>query len=221
MRYVVASIEDVITRDYDSLTGLMSWSLFETQLIEASHGIVGENNICLYFDIDQMHVINETFGRDTGDELLIAFARLLRERFGNHLMTRITGDRFATLLVGVDIDSACEQAEEITRCFHELEYARGDQVLRPTVSVGIGPVTGESKVASAALAPAQVACQAAKERGRGRVESYQQGDKSIIQRLDDIHQVGHIRSAIENDRVMLVAQPIVAMQPGKKIGSLL
>jgi EAL domain-containing protein (putative c-di-GMP-specific phosphodiesterase class I) len=70
-------------------------------------------------------------------------------------------------------------------------------------------------VASAALAPAQVACQAAKERGRGRVELYQQGDASIIQRLDDIHQVGHIRSAIENNRMTLVAQPIVAIQPGK------
>jgi diguanylate cyclase (GGDEF)-like protein len=214
-RYVVALIEDVIRRDYDSLTGMMSWSLFEAQLIEASQGMVGEHNFCLYFDIDQMHVINETFGRDAGDELLTSFARLLREQLGSYLTTRITGDRFATILVGVDIDRAREQAEEIARCFHELEYTRGDQILRPTVSIGIGPVAGASKVASAALAPAQVACQAAKERGRGRVELYQQGDASIIQRLDDIHQVGHIRSAIENNRMTLVAQPIVAIQPGK------
>jgi len=214
-RYVVALIEDVITRDYDSLTGLMSWSLFETQLVESRENIASENSYCLYFDIDQMHVINETFGRDAGDEVLTAFARLMRERFGNHLMTRITGDRFVAVLGDVDIERAREQAEELTRCFHEFEYARGDQILRPTVSVGIGPVTDEFKAASAALAPAQVACQAAKERGRGRVELYEQGDASIIQRLDDIHQVGHIRSAIENDRVTLVAQPIVAMQPGK------
>jgi len=214
-RYVVALIEDVIARDYDSLTGLMSWRLFEEQLIETCKRSVDGELYCLYFDIDQMHVINETFGVDQGDEILVSFAKLLRERLGSTLTTRISGDRFTALMVGMDVESARVSAEEISRRFNELEYVRGDQTLRPTVSVGIGPVTGESKLASAALAPAQVACQAAKERGRGRVESFQQGDASIIQRLDDIHLVGHIRSAIENDRMMLMVQPIVAIQDQK------
>ena len=211
-RYVVALIEDVIGRDYDSLTGLMSWSLFEEQLIETCKRSTDGELYCLYFDIDQMHVINETFGVEKGDEILVSFAKLLRERLGSSLISRISGDRFTALIVGMDIDSVRDHAEGISRRFSELEYVRGDQTLRPTVSVGIGPVTGESKLASAALAPAQVACQAAKERGRGRVESFQQGDASIIQRLDDIHLVGHIRNAIENDRLMLMVQPIVAMQ---------
>ena len=211
-RYVVALIEDVIARDYDVLTGLMSWALFETQLIEACNSEVEDEIYCLYFDIDQMHVINETFGVEKGDEVLAEFAKLLRERLDSSLITRITGDRFTVLLVGVDYDHARAQAQEISNRFNELEYVRGDQILRPTVSIGIGPVSGETKVASAALASAQVACQAAKERGRGRVESFQKGDQSIIQRLDDIHLVGHIRSAIENDRLMLMAQPIVAIQ---------
>ena len=211
-RYIVALIEDVIGRDYDSLTGLMSWSLFEEQLIETCKRSTDGELYCLYFDIDQMHVINETFGVEKGDEILVSFAKLLRERLGSSLITRISGDRFTALMVGMDIDSVRDHAEGISRRFSEFEYVRGDQTLRPTVSVGIGPVTGESKLASAALAPAQVACQAAKERGRGRVESFQQGDASIIQRLDDIHLVGHIRNAIENDRLMLMVQPIVAMQ---------
>jgi diguanylate cyclase (GGDEF)-like protein len=214
-RFVVALIEDVLARDYDSLTGLMSWSLFEEQLAEMRKRTMDDDLYCLYFDIDQMHVINETFGVEKGDEILASFAKLLRERLGASLITRISGDRFTALTVGMDIDSARVHAEGISQSFNKIEYVRGDQTLRPTVSVGIGPVSGESKLASAALAPAQVACQAAKERGRGRVESFQQGDASIIQRLDDIHLVGHIRNAIENDRLMLMVQPIVAIQDKK------
>lgn len=211
-RYVVALIEDVIARDYDSLTGLMSWATFEPQFLEACRQGDPDRRFCLYFDIDQLHVINETFGLDKGDEVMAAFGKLLREQLPTKLITRVSGDRFTAFVNDVDIDAARAQCEAIGHCFHQLEYVRGDQTLRPTVSIGIGPVTGEPKVASAALATAQVACQAAKERGQGRVESFQTGDESIIRRLDDIHMVGHIRSAIENDRLMLDVQPIVPIQ---------
>jgi EAL domain-containing protein (putative c-di-GMP-specific phosphodiesterase class I) len=47
------------------------------------------------------------------------------------------------------------------------------------------------------------------------VEVYQPADASIVQRFDDIQLVGHIRSAIENNRLALLAQPIVALKPGR------
>lgn len=208
-RYVAALIEDVIARDYDVLTGLMSWATFEAELLDTCQTGDAEGRFCLYFDIDQLHVFNETFGLGKGDEVLAAFAGVMREGLDTNLMTRITGDRFTALLSDVNLEGARAQAEEVSRRFNEREYVRGDQTLRPTVSVGIGPVSAEVKVASAVMARAQVACQAAKERGRGRVETFQTGDESIMQRFDDIHLVGHIRSAIENDRLMLDVQPIV------------
>jgi EAL domain-containing protein (putative c-di-GMP-specific phosphodiesterase class I) len=57
-----------------------------------------------------------------------------------------------------------------------------------------------------------VACGAAKDRGRGRVEVYEAADESIIQRFDNIRLVGQIRNAIESDRLMLVAQPIMPVR---------
>jgi len=214
-RYVVAHIEDVIARDYDALTGLMSWQLFEAKLLEAcaaEDGQVGTETFVFYCDIDQFHVVNETVGPDTADELLAEFARLLRDRMGRHLVSRINGDTFAALMLETNADIARVQAEELSRCFSELERANGGQTLRPSVSIGIAPVTGQPSTASAAIAPAQVACKAAKDRGRGRVECYQAGDASIMQRLDDIQLVGHIRNAIDNCRVLIVAQPIVAFK---------
>jgi diguanylate cyclase (GGDEF)-like protein len=208
-RYVVALIEDVVARDYDSLTGLMSWANFEPQLLEECRGGDSDRRFCLYFDIDQLHVINETFGLDKGDEVLATFGRLLREQLQTKLITRVTGDRFTAFLSDTDVDGARGQAEAVSHRFQQLEYVRGEQTIKPTVSIGIGPVAGDPKVASAAMAMAQVACRAAKERGRGRIESFHTGDDSIIRRLDDIHMVGHIRGAIANDRLMLDVQPIV------------
>ena len=98
-----------------------------------------------------------------------------------------------------------------------MEFSRGDKKERASVSIGIGPVDSELTTASAALALAQVACKAAKDRGRGRVESYQLDDKSIIQRMDDIQLVGDIRSAIENGRLRVYAQPIVPLNDSVNI----
>ncbi len=218
-RYVAAHIEDVLARDYDALTGLMSWPLFEQRLIEICHGsdeqpARNDENFVLCFDIDRLHVFNENLGPEKGDEMIAAFAGLLRERLGGQIVTRITSDNFAALMVGTDMDKARAKAEEILSAFVEMEFASGVKKERASVSIGIGPLSGEPSTASAALAPAQVACKAAKDRGRGRVETYVQDDKSIIQRMDDIQLVGDIRSAIENGRLSVFAQPIVPLNDG-------
>jgi len=214
-RYLVAHIEDVIARDYDALTGLMSWQLFETKLLGAcapDDRKDGTENIVFLCDIDQFHVVNDSLGPEVADEILAVFARMLRDRMGRHLVTRISGDTFGALMLETDLDAARAQANELIEAFGTVERARGDRTLRFSVSIGIAPVSGQPATGSAAIAPAQVACKAAKDRGRGRVESYQQGDASIIQRLDDIQLVGHIRYAIENKRVLIAAQPIVPLK---------
>lgn len=215
-RYIAAHIEDVIARDYDALTGLMSWSLFERNLVAICSGSEdqparNDENLVLFCDIDRMHVLNDTVGPEKGDEVLALFADLLRERLGKQIATRVSGDRFAALLVGTDMVSARIKAEEILQAFGEAEFTNGNKKARASASIGIGPVTGEPNTASAALASAQVACKAAKDRGRGRVEAYELDDKSIIQRMDDIQLVGDIRSAIENGRLSLFGQPIVPL----------
>lgn len=214
-RYIVSHIEYVLDRDYDGLTGLMSWPVFEARLIDLCRGGTRDGaHTVICFDIDQLHVVNETLGRDTGDEILADFAALVRELLPGHAVTRITSDSFAALLADTGLPAAEALASEVCRRFRTLEYVRGGQTYRPTVSIGIGPLTGEPETASGALATAQVACQAAKDRGRGRVEVYQDADLSIVQRLDDLQLVGYVRNAIDRSRLALVAQPIVPTRPG-------
>ena len=221
-RYVSAHIADVVSRDYDSLTGLMNWALFEklfARIIcrDGSGPASVDENVALCFNIDRLHVINENLGPEKGDETLVAFADVLREHLGNQYVTRISSDTFAALMAGTVIDQARAVAEEIRSAFGKMEFSNGAKKERASVSIGIGPVSSESASASAALAPAQVACKAAKDRGRGRVEVFQNNDKSIMQRMDDIQLVGDIRTAIESGRLRVFAQPIVPLNKSANI----
>ena len=111
--YIVAHIEDVIARDYDELTGLMSYALFEKQLVEscARAGSETSDHFVMCLDIDQLHLLNETFGRETGDEAIAAFAQLLRENLGRRPVTRIASDGFAAFLTDTDLATARKLAE--------------------------------------------------------------------------------------------------------------
>ena len=64
---------------------------------------------------------------------------------------------------------------------------------------------------SHALAAAEAACKAAKDRGRGRVEVYQDADQSIVRRNDDVLVADRLRHALDEGRLDVFAQPIVRL----------
>ena len=214
--FVVSTIEYIMERGFDSLTGLINWPGFELSLGSACLDVATEYSL-MYLDIDQLDVVNDSFGRDTGDEILRSFAGILRKELSPHTITRVSSDSFAALLCNCSIDEAEILGKEICTNFRELDYASGTHNYKPSVSVGVASLMPNEKDLRSVLVPAQVACQAAKDRGRGRVEVYQSTDVSIIRRMDEINQLGSIRNAIDAGRLILFAQPIVrvdSQQPG-------
>lgn len=213
-RYVASHVETLLERSFDRLTGLMAWPAFESLLSAASMSAEDGEHTLLYLDIDRLHVANDTLGRETGDRILAGFAAILVEELAGHPVTRITADSFAALLMDTDLGTARERAERIAGRFRQLEFGRADRSYRPSVSIGIGTLVGDSERAGGPLAIAKVACDAAKDRGRDRVEVYQSEDHSLIQRFDDIQLVGFVRNAIDRGRLVLLGQPIAAVKPG-------
>jgi diguanylate cyclase (GGDEF)-like protein len=207
---VVTTIELVLERAFDPLTGLLNWPAFETALATAYAAENSEYTL-MYLDIDQLHVVNDTFGRKTGDEVIHRFADLLREMIPDQILTRMTGDGFAVMLSGLDLDATAKLAEEICTKIHKEEYSLDGKSYRPTVSVGVSYLIRDDDGVRGALVPAQISCQAAKDRGRNRVETYQSGDASIVQRIDDLQMIGSVRSAIQEGRLTLFAQPVVRL----------
>ncbi|MCP4000074.1 MAG: EAL domain-containing protein [Gammaproteobacteria bacterium] len=206
--FVASTVEHVIERGFDSLTGLISWPGFEHSLeIACQEG--GENHSLMYMDIDQLHVVNDTFGRSTGDEILLSFAAIIRSVLPGQIITRVTSDSFAAMLKDVDLDEAQSLGKEICLQLRNLDYANGNQKFRPSASIGVAPLTPSAEEIHSVLVPAQVACQAAKDRGRSRCEIFQSSDTSIVRRMDELSLVGSIQSAIEGGRLVLYAQPII------------
>ena len=214
--FVVSTIEHVLERGFDSLTGLINWPGFEGALRDACRDNTDKNTL-MFMNIDQLHVINDTFGQDTGDEVLRSFGQILRDLLPGSAVTRVTSDCFAALLTDVALEDAERLGTEICAALKNLNYASGDQQLRPSVSIGVAPLSPTDANIRSALVPAQIACQAAKDRGRGRCEVYQSTDESIVRRMDELSLVGSIRSAIEGGRLVLHAQPIVRINAPEKL----
>ncbi len=219
--YVVTQIQAVIARAYDGLTGLPAWPAFEKLMVDNVAASAGQPPSLMYFDIDRLHVANDTLGRQVGDEVLASFAVILGEELAGHATTRIAADRFAALLMDTSLEEARQLGERIAGRFRDLRFGQAERSYRPSVSIGVAPVGEDSPtglesdglVDGGALATAQIACSAAKDRGRDRVEVYQSADLSIVQRFDDIQLVGYISRSIERGRLVLLGQPLVAVKP--------
>jgi diguanylate cyclase (GGDEF)-like protein len=207
---VATTIELVLERAFDPLTGLLNWPAFEQALAQAYED-EGNDYTLMYFDIDQMQVVNNTFGRATGDEIIAKFGDLLRDKLRGQTLTRITGDGFAALVSGLDLNATAELGKEIGANLRATEYNLDGNTVRPTASIGVADLVRNSDGVKGALIAAQTSCQAAKDRGRNRVEIYQSGDSSIVQRIDDMQMIGSVRSAVEEGRLTLFAQPVVRL----------
>jgi len=128
----------------DPLTGLYNHAYLDaalSQLLALRRRTPPEGRAPLamiMFDVDSFRLINERYGRQTGDNILRAVATLIRQRFRqSDIMARVGPDSFFVVLDGAHADVAAEAAAQIRRQVRELNLAgpRGEPVV---VSVSAG-----------------------------------------------------------------------------------
>jgi diguanylate cyclase (GGDEF)-like protein len=205
---------NIIQAQYDTSTGLMTRQAFERQ----ATALIGTasstgSHIILYLDIDRLHVVNETFGMHVGDDVIVSVAeRLARTLPPGALSARISGDRFAALVPNATMESAAVIAEKIRAAAEGIVPRAGQGSFEVSVCLGVAPIGRSDNPLAHALATAEIACKAAKDRGRNRVEIFQDSDQSIIRRHTDILVIGKLREALDNDSFRLDAQPILPLR---------
>ncbi len=219
MSHIVRKAEHVIARSFDPMTGLMNRAGFEAQIGESLKSLesASDTHQLVYFDLDNLHLLNDTFGQAAGDEVIKRFAKLLEDALPkNGVATRLTGDDFVVMLTHCGEQDALEFASGLRGKSDELRYLRGDRSLQVTVSAGVAACDRANDDASEIIRAARIACDAAKDHGRDRVEVYDARNQSIIRRFDDMQLVSDIQQALDNDAFELLAQPIVSLgeQPG-------
>ncbi len=208
----------VIQANYDSSTGLMTRAAFERQvnLLAAKEQPADQPapiDSILYLDIDRMHVINETFGMHFGDDVIIGVAECLAKTLPpNALSARISGDRLAALIPATSLEEATLLAEKIRLAATAIVTRAAQTSVEISVSIGISPLNRKENSLAHALATAEIACKAAKDRGRNRIEKFQDSDQSIIRRHTDLMIIGKLRGALDDDSFRLDAQPILPLR---------
>ena len=138
---------------------------------------------CIMADIDKFKLINDTWGHQTGDEVIKAFAAILQTMVrGADLVGRYGGEEFCIVLVGADIETANRLAERIRKVV-ELECGRTITKvpnLRVTASLGVSSVKLGSSSANVMVNEADQALYHAKQSGRNRVADYRMMAEAVV-----------------------------------------
>jgi diguanylate cyclase (GGDEF)-like protein/PAS domain S-box-containing protein len=159
----------------DPLTGLLNRRGFLDQLerrlarhARAALSAVQVEAALIYVDLDNFKPVNDRFGHQKGDDLLVHVAELLRQgtRPGD-LVARLGGDEFALWLEGVDEAGARNRAEVLLELSDALVQFSADASRPLGLSIGIAPYGAASgEGVNALTARADAAMYAVKRRGK-------------------------------------------------------
>ncbi|MEI4281029.1 putative bifunctional diguanylate cyclase/phosphodiesterase [Klenkia terrae] len=215
----VATVEDVTERlafeaqlahqaTHDPLTGLPNRARLSTYVAERFLPGTRDGLGCLFLDIDDFKVVNDSLGHAAGDQLLVQVARRLRAAVRpTDLVVRFGGDEFVVVCEDVDEDDVVALGRRIS-----VELARPVQLggvgVNVRVSVGVTVQTPAHLTADELVRDCDIAMYQAKADGKGRVSVLDQASREEAR--DKLRLVADLRAAIDGGQLTLAYQPVVA-----------
>lgn len=156
----------------DSLTGLVTRRAFDEATERAmTPPEPPEGTSLILFDLDRFKSVNDRFGHQSGDEVLVQVSALLLE-FARHgdVVCRLGGDELAVLMPGCPVEVAARRAGEIVDRVREHGFRlSAGHVIRISVSAGLAHSPTHAEDYPGLYAAADRALYAAKDSGRNRV----------------------------------------------------
>jgi diguanylate cyclase (GGDEF)-like protein/PAS domain S-box-containing protein len=195
---------------HDALTGLINRREFDVRLRDALiQAQRGEHHYALlYVDLDQFKVVNDTCGHQAGDRLMRDVTSLLRARVrAQDTIARLGGDEFGILLAGATVAQAGRIADTMRQAIHNYRFVWAGSTLTVGASIGVVEINHDTDSVASVLSAADIACYAAKEGGRNRIQVYD-GD-GAVGRHRELHWAARLTRAVEENRLELFFQPIV------------
>jgi len=207
------------TAHHDLLTNLPNRSLLADRLSQAMLQCRRrERSLAVVFlDLDGFKAVNDTYGHDVGDELLIALSTRIKNalREGDTL-ARIGGDEFVAVLADLSKIEDCEQVLERFLLAASDPITIGDIVLTISASIGVTLYPQDDVDADLLMRHADQAMYVAKELGKNRYHLFDtaQDDAVKMQRSS----LEAIRYALDQQQFVLYYQPKVNMRTGCVVG---
>jgi diguanylate cyclase (GGDEF)-like protein len=157
----------------DALTNMYNRHFFMKRLSEEFERIRRHGSVMsvLVFDLDHFKRVNDTFGHDLGDAVLVAISEVVnRIKRSTDIACRLGGEEFALLLPETDKTGAINLAQRLRRGIQEYPYkSKTNKELKVTASIGVATVTPQTREPESILKTADRALYKAKDGGRNMV----------------------------------------------------
>jgi diguanylate cyclase (GGDEF)-like protein len=204
----------------DDLTGLPTRELLIDRLDSAIANQKRRSDdpfALLFLDLDEFKKVNDTYGHEIGDKLLIEVATRLRNSTRNNdTIARLGGDEFLILLEDAgNRNSITHTTNRIIQVIKQ-PYTVGDLCLNISCSVGIVEGIRNYRHSSDILRDADIAMYHAKASGKScyAIFENEMREKAVIKVVIE----NELRSAIETNQFKLVYQPIISLNTGRMVG---
>jgi len=177
----------------------------------------------LFFDIDNFKIVNDSLGHSVGDKLLIAMANRLRNNVRDidtvariPIVARFGGDEFAILLDDIKESQYALAAANRLKELLSKPFIINGKVIYTTVSVGVALSTNAYEKPEDILRDADIAMYKAKERGKERVEIY---DNAMHAKVVERMRLGTaLKQGVLQKEFRVYYQPIVSLKDGQIVG---
>ena len=201
---------------HDPLTGLVNRTFLQEEL-KTLTSIADRNNkkiALIFIDLDNFKFINDTFGHEMGDKLLIEIANRLKHSIRkSDIASRIGGDEFILVLNNINSKQEVEKKIEEIMNILTKPIIIDDNKLEVTFSAGIAVYPDDTTDISELLQFADIAMYDAKKSGKNRFRfiniNLQQQIKKFYSTLEEL------KNAIKNEELILFFQPKIDIQNNK------
>ncbi len=153
----------------DSLTGLYNRGKFLELYISSYRTMQerGNSMSSILVDIDYFKKVNDTYGHNVGDEVLVLIAHELQKTLRNiDIVCRWRGEEFVVLLPATDVENAAALAEKLRAHIESLVLQKVERV---TASFGVTKIYADDDIKSV-VERADIALYEAKKSGRNMVK---------------------------------------------------
>lgn len=156
----------------DPLTGLSNRRSFSTDALRIFQLAIRHQRklSCAMLDIDFFKHVNDSYGHDFGDKVLIAVAKTCKKKLRKtDLLARFGGEEFCFLFPETDLNSAALIAERLRHAISTLEFHSEENRFSVTVSIGVSKLLDLNDNMENMLKRSDDSLYKAKENGRNRV----------------------------------------------------
>ncbi len=162
----------------------------------------------VFIDLDGFKDVNDIYGHNTGDKLIMIVAAALKKYLPEKgMLARMGGDEFALLIAGHDGPAKAQGFAEAALAFVGAPIRIGDRSVQIGASIGIAISTLKACTSHELFRRADLAMYHSKATGKGRITHYDAELDAARQHKQAVEQ--GIRKGLQNGEFDVVYQPIV------------